>query len=395
MPLDPLSTVVPGEPLQIPASVWNRLLEMVRREVGTRLGRSGGGPLGSTLTPALEVLVQNDTGGDLSRGAIVALGDPVTDADGDPFQFQGRPAFGGDVPTGTDDAIAILSEPIADGAIGRGIIAGPVVCSVNVSSTSHGYASPIAATTARLASTSYGPCRLIWTATGGTGIQDAVVWSGDRPGEASATTPGVVSLGDQTLGTGTKTVAGLYSPGDVQCEGLLACYGDTIILGDNAAGSVSIDCYFTGGDGSPADGSFYASVSGGNFTVGMSCSDGQAYVTGTGLTVESQSGTPIITLRNDTTNTNYAGQSTTTGGLTFTGGILTGGSFSGVASIDGGTTGLTFSGTDPATLGGTLVPANGGTGLATTPPAGSMLTGTGTGYSQESVLAVSEFWGVD
>ena len=63
----------------------------------------------------------------------------------------------------------------------------------------------------------------------------------------------------------------------------------------------------------------------------------------------------------------------------------------GVTSFSAGTTGLTPStGTTGAiTLAGTLGVANGGTGLATTPPNGSLLIGNGTNYSNATLTAGS------
>ncbi len=97
------------------------------------------------------------------------------------------------------------------------------------------------------------------------------------------------------------------------------------------------------------------------------------------------------------------GGSNITAGLHFTGGLYMSGSYDGPTSIggSGGTTGLTISGgpitsgAGTLTLGGTLVPANGGTGLTSTPPDGSILTGTGSGYQQSSAVTHSLRWGID
>ena len=77
----------------------------------------------------------------------------------------------------------------------------------------------------------------------------------------------------------------------------------------------------------------------------------------------------------------------TSNGTTATWAASTGG----VTSFSAGTTGLTPStGTTGAiTLAGTLGVANGGTGLATTPPNGSLLIGNGTNYSNATLTAGS------
>jgi hypothetical protein len=74
------------------------------------------------------------------------------------------------------------------------------------------------------------------------------------------------------------------------------------------------------------------------------------------------------------------GQTGTYAGLAVTGGIITGGS----VSVD-----LTSDVT------GSLPIANSGTGLTTTPPDGSILTGTGSGYQQSSAVTHSLRWGID
>lgn len=98
-------------------------------------------------------------------------------------------------------------------------------------------------------------------------------------------------------------------------------------------------------------------------------------------------------------NSTDFGQSGTYAGLTFTGGVLTGGSITAVTSVDtsGGTTGLTFSGgpitsSGTMTMAGTLATSNGGTGLTTTPPAGSVLAGDGSGYVQTPAHILVAKW---
>lgn len=89
----------------------------------------------------------------------------------------------------------------------------------------------------------------------------------------------------------------------------------------------------------------------------------------------------------------------TVAGIEFVAGVHVGGSFTGVTSVAGagGSTGLTLTesgtGSVTLTLGGTLVPGSGGTGLTSTPPAGSVLTGTGSGYAQESASTFAYRWG--
>jgi len=66
-----------------------------------------------------------------------------------------------------------------------------------------------------------------------------------------------------------------------------------------------------------------------------------------------------------------------------------GGGGGGVTTFSGGTTGLTPAAptSGAVTLAGTLVVANGGTGLSTTPTNGQVLIGNGTGYTLSTITA--------
>lgn len=225
---------------------------------------------------------------------------------------------------------------------------------------------------------------------------------------ATASQAGVVSTGTQTIG-GAKTFADdatfsqdvlvsgvLSASGSVfnQTAGLVATYG---VSGSGWAGSFTGAIYGVGMD------SYLGLAVGPNdlsWDAGAELTHGLFILTRT----TSESAWPAYAIRANVSGsaTTRTGQSGTFNGLDFTGGLLTGGSGGGVSSVDasGGTTGLSFSGgpvtsTGTLTMAGTLAAANGGTGLASTPGAGTLLTGTGSGYAQSSALAFATMWGVD
>jgi hypothetical protein len=98
--------------------------------------------------------------------------------------------------TGTGP-LAIAAEPIASGASGRVVVAGLAACQIQVLSTSHLYAAPIASDLAKLASAESGPARILHR-NGTTGTVAAAVLLGAGGGgsaAASAEVAKVVALG--------------------------------------------------------------------------------------------------------------------------------------------------------------------------------------------------------
>jgi hypothetical protein len=93
--------------------------------------------------------------------------------------------------------LAITAEPIASGASGRVVVAGLAVCQIQVLSTSHLYAAPIASDLAKLASAESGLARILHR-NGTSGTVAAAVLLGAGGGgspTASAEVAKVVALG--------------------------------------------------------------------------------------------------------------------------------------------------------------------------------------------------------
>src|SRR5688500_3050886 len=111
--------VLPGEPLDIPANVWNQLVGLL----GTQAPQLSG-PRESAVRPVVTVWVKNNTGADLPARSVVkpttVLVDPVTL----PLDFQARPVYGAVTPTGAADAFAVLLEPVKSAEIGRAAVLG-------------------------------------------------------------------------------------------------------------------------------------------------------------------------------------------------------------------------------------------------------------------------------
>lgn len=213
---DPLQHVNPGDPLVVRADTFNLLLDAAKEfKKGPRVGAGPG--LRSPLVPAVEVYVVNGTGSTLPEWSVVTptgyAVSPVTD----PLVAKKTPVFDVDAPTAADDLIFITVESIADGEMGRAVAAGVVVASVNVTSTAHEYAVPVAATTLNLASAATGPARLAVPAASTGTANRLVVLGSAPPASASAASVQVYStnvlanIATNTLGTYADIVTNMMT----------------------------------------------------------------------------------------------------------------------------------------------------------------------------------------
>lgn len=171
---DTFQKVAPNQPLQIAARTWNGLLEAGQDFARRKLGVEGAPLGGDPLNPAVRVLVRNDTGGDLAAGSILALGTPIISAADYPREVSRQPLFPGDLAAATTDAFAVTLAPIEQNDIGRAVIMGLVSCSVDVTDSTHTYATPKVGDSDKLASASTGPARILWRGSGSSGTKKAL-----------------------------------------------------------------------------------------------------------------------------------------------------------------------------------------------------------------------------
>lgn len=448
MPLDPLSPILPGDPGPIPASTWNRLLELLRRDAAQRAGRSGPGPLADTVQGTTVVLVQNSTGSAVSHGYCLAITDALLDPTDSPPAWLSRPALDGDEPTADDDPFVVLLEPIAAGAVGRAAIAGLAIAQVNLTDTGHGYAAPTAGDATKLTSAASGPARILWRESGSTGTQACVLLIGVGGGglatgvtvkesDGSPSYSSITSLEiDQAQGgvvsqPGSGRAKVSWADATVSQAGVVSTSTQTFAGAKTFQDSVRHEAivYTSIGSNDVRSTNFRTSFesqrtsSTGSWNMvwtaeaigGLMAFTGDVGVMTLSTTPSPSDPADSVTVVLDVTaHANFTddvffsingvrGANNSTVGLNFTGGLYMGGSYNGPTLIagSGGTTGLTVSGgpitsgAGTLTLGGTLVPANGGTGLTTTPADGSILTGTGSGYQQASAVTHSLRWGID
>lgn len=162
----------------VTASRWNSLMDMLDAWQRSR-GVFSVTP-GEDVTSSCEIEVQNSTGTDLDRWACVGLSDVTVAPSDNEDEFIERHVVTATTPASTHATkFAILQEAIPDGEIGRAVVCGKTIATVNVSDTAHKYASPEAGEH-RLQSGETGLARILYVET--TGEQNALVVIGAGAG---------------------------------------------------------------------------------------------------------------------------------------------------------------------------------------------------------------------
>ena len=182
----------PGQPLSIRAADWNAIAEAVAAVARMQTGPGG---LYGGAPASLVVIAKNSTGSALAAGGVATVAAAVPAAP-TPAAFLETPMFTLALTTATGPLV-IAAEPIAFGASGRVVMAGLAVCQLQVLSTSHLYAAPIASDLTKLASAESGPARILHR-NGTSGTVAAAVLLGAGGGgsaAASAEVAKVVALG--------------------------------------------------------------------------------------------------------------------------------------------------------------------------------------------------------
>src|SRR5688572_30240475 len=97
MPDDPLQRVNPGEPVRLSARAWNAFLEAAN---GRESGAAG---VDLSLSPTVDVLIKNGTGGDLPAFRVLTPGTALV-AVTEQHRNRPRPGFNGAAPSATTSA---------------------------------------------------------------------------------------------------------------------------------------------------------------------------------------------------------------------------------------------------------------------------------------------------
>lgn len=191
---DPFQRARRGDPLAIPASTYNAMLDAAEANRAAEI--DAGDPL-RTL-PAGWVLVRNQSGSAVARFEVLGIDAPTfTPTAAAELLDQRRIVLDGVTPAAAHlRSFVVLQEPLPDGAIGRAVLHAPTPATVNVTNTDHTHAIAAASST-KLVSSFSGPFELVWHP-GTTGDQPALL----RPSPASA--PGVLFAVTLTQTGGTQ-----------------------------------------------------------------------------------------------------------------------------------------------------------------------------------------------
>lgn len=158
---DQFRKVQQGDPLRIPAEAWNALIDLSQHEKNNRHNqqfKDEGSIRQTTLAK-----VRNQTGFDLDRFSIVALGTPIITPEDNLTEFSRQVSFQGLVPSAdTGSRFGVLLEPLKNNLIGTVAIAGCVIARVSVGTFVYNAVETIAGQSGFLRSVPHGPASLVW-----------------------------------------------------------------------------------------------------------------------------------------------------------------------------------------------------------------------------------------
>jgi hypothetical protein len=180
-----LDKVSSGQPLTIPAAVWNNVLDMVQDYRNSRMN-GGAGAMRPGRPGGNIILVRNDSGAARARFDVLGISAPVYTPTQNLSTFQNQIAAVGVTPVaGHAGKFVIMLEPLAAGSIGQALVVGVCPVQVNVTDANHGFADVAASQCGYLASGSTGAAAILWKESG-TGVKWAIVKLAIQGGSSQA-----------------------------------------------------------------------------------------------------------------------------------------------------------------------------------------------------------------
>lgn len=161
-----LAKVSAGQPLRIPAETFNAFVDAAAAFQARRTSRQAEG--GALIPTAGIVTVRNDSGTDQDRFAILGISTPLILPTENAAAFQERVAVALVAPDedAHADRICILQEPIAAGALGRGLILGVTPVRLDVQAEDDRVAAVVTGEAGSLKTGSTGAARILWKEAG-------------------------------------------------------------------------------------------------------------------------------------------------------------------------------------------------------------------------------------
>jgi hypothetical protein len=173
----PIPLKKPGDPLRFKAAHWNRIAQVVNSADGDLT--PGGGALAFARSGII-VPVRNNAQTDLDRFSVLGIIGPANDPESDLPGFQRERLLDGGLPDESKEVgrFAIMLEPVENGKIASGLIAGicPVLLDV-ADENEDDFADIRDGDTTRLTTGPTGGAYVVWRK-GGTGEQWALVMVG-------------------------------------------------------------------------------------------------------------------------------------------------------------------------------------------------------------------------
>jgi len=225
--------VLPADGAQIPARVWNQLLDQA---AGQDFNAGSNAP--RIFRQADIIKIRNDSGEDLVRFNVLGLNGPLITPATNLGEFQRQVLLSGIIPTVAAHAgrFAILLDPIPDGEIGRAWLAGvcPVQIAVPGGAPVLDFAEVNDGQTGTLLNTTGGSAQVLWAESNSNATQWAIVrFLGDSGGS-----------GRMASVKATGSLSGLYYPGMLYDDDLVST-GIAILVRDSNTNPLGTVNFYT------------------------------------------------------------------------------------------------------------------------------------------------------
>ena len=213
----PSRIVRPGEPFSMKAEEFNSFGRAADLMQAIQAGMNPGASAGLALDRQSCVLVKNTAGLLVPRFGVLVADGPIFSPSDNELEFINRAALKGaypDAPAGAR-AVLVAQEPIADDRIGRCVISGMSVATINVTDADHEFAD-LTSGSLMLASAETGPMRVVWKPSG-TGEKICLVLVNQSAAPAAKrirvkiTTPVAISGATATVGGTSQAVRWTYT----------------------------------------------------------------------------------------------------------------------------------------------------------------------------------------
>jgi len=193
-----------GQPLNIPADDWNRIVDATRAFYEQQAPGRGGPATAGIVRQSGVVLVKNASGQAQDRFAVLGIDAPIIPpgAEGNEEEFKRQVALSCVTPTAEHAGrFVVLLEPLADGAIGRACVSGVTVVRLQVENEDDTIADVADGESAHLVSGTSGNAVILWKEEEGEGGNSGGRWAIVRIGGGGASAQLLIKL------TGSSTLA--------------------------------------------------------------------------------------------------------------------------------------------------------------------------------------------